>query len=112
MTSIFENTSDPLGTIKIWKAQNCASEFLLTIRDCRELIKGFLSNKISASQMTAWAEFVELSDWVNYECDHSSVIADFLFEVSTPAINGDVSENLTLTKFEQFDELVKKSRCC
>lgn len=94
--SIFENHKNPIDAIRKWKLAYPALDFLLTANDCREIIHSFLNNKVDAEQITAWANFMELTEWVDYEARNGTEIADFLFEISSPEINGEVSKNVTL----------------
>lgn len=105
--SIFESDMKPLEAIKKWRVAYPALDFVLTTSDCREVIQGFLNNTLDETEMTTWANFMELADWVIYEAHNASEIADFLFEISSPEINGSVSENVTLKTYGKFKKLAE-----
>ena len=108
--SIFEDNKAPIEALEKWKVAYPKIDFVLTANDCCEIAFSYLKNKINSEQVTDWANFMELTDWVDYEAKNRTEIANFLFEISSPEINGEVSENLTLKTYEKFRELAESKK--
>lgn len=52
---------------------------------------------IDSAQLQAWAECLEMNDYVEYEAGAEATIADILFRLSTPSINEQISASLVAT---------------
>jgi hypothetical protein len=50
-------------------------------------IRRFLSGEVNRQQLTTWANAVEAHDQVQYEHPFEKLIADILFELSSPEIH-------------------------
>ena len=103
--SIFQETMSPVKDIEGWRKKNPDSDFCLRHVDCLEVIKSYLNNRTSASQVTAWANMMEFEGVEYIQNDKS--ISNFVFAVATPEINGEVSENVTLTTYRKFKKLAQ-----
>ena len=87
----------PLDIIKHEIQQN--AEQLVDIQDMVELykidvvnvMKVFLDKRISSDDLSVWAELVEGRDGIQYEEEFQKVIADVLFWLSSPDINGELT---------------------
>lgn len=78
---------------------------VLTADDCAAMISGYLSEDISEQALKSWADFIELSENVDYADDASGLIADFIFLCATPEINGPISHNIDGNLLAKFKEL-------
>ncbi len=79
-------TSDPIPDQQ--------SEAYVTLRmvDLEKAIKRFTSGSLSAEQLEEWAEILEMNDYVEYESGSEQIIADALFLLATPEVNGPITE--------------------
>jgi hypothetical protein len=56
-------------------------------RTLRTLLERFLSGEIDRQQLTSWANSIEACDQVQYERPFEKLIADIVFEISSPEIH-------------------------
>lgn len=59
---------------------------VLTRQCVADILSEFLRGKITASDLQNWASDVELREQIEYEPVDAKIIADVLFELSTPEI--------------------------
>lgn len=52
------------------------------------LLVAFLHGQVSAMDLQKWAAEIELSEQIEYEPTNAQLIADVIFELSSPEING------------------------
>ena len=52
------------------------------------VLRGYVEGKTNAAQVAEWADSVEAREEIDYELSHEQQIADLLFELATPEING------------------------
>lgn len=60
----------------------------LTVSHCLATIDAFDRNEVSELEIRSFAEKVELSEDVLYEDSYRSEIADFLFALASPELDG------------------------
>lgn len=63
----------------------------ISIRDLETALEAYICGKVSVTSIVDWANFVELSDEVDYEEGKEDAIADALFIISNPEMNGPLS---------------------
>ncbi|HXJ38530.1 MAG TPA: hypothetical protein VNH18_04580 [Bryobacteraceae bacterium] len=72
-----------------WGADELLPHPILSQDDLRSVLKRALAGEVPLSAVEAWAEAIEgRTDLVEYE---NQAIADTLFEIATPEINGDLT---------------------
>ncbi len=59
--------------------------------DVVNVMKVFLDKLISSDDLSMWAEMVEGRDGIKYEEEFKKMIADVLFWLSSPDINGELT---------------------
>ncbi len=64
---------------------------LLNRADCVRLLDSYLTERLTAEQCETWAEAIESREDVELEDGASDLLKAFLFEISTPEINGPLS---------------------
>ena len=68
---------------------DCESELaVLSTAHIREALKQFISGQITAQDIERWAGAVEGRDDIGYSEGEEEAIAEYLFVLSEPAING------------------------
>jgi len=71
----------------------------LTRKDIIEKIDQCLDNELTKEDLEKWADFSELNENYEYEAGYEKLIADVLFHLSSPDINGELTiERLTEEK--------------
>jgi len=68
-----------------------AETWLLPTSALVNLLNRFLKGEITAEKMTALADALEMNEAVVYEQPRKDVIADVLFVLSNPEINGPIT---------------------
>jgi hypothetical protein len=70
------------------------SESLVTLRadHVRHVLKRYLAGAVAAEQVERWADLVEQRPGVEYAAGQEEVIADALFVLSSPDINGELTQ--------------------
>lgn len=79
---------------KINTSENTIDDFddiILSKKQLVEVMKKNIDNKITANELTRWAELVEQRDGITYEKEYQDKIADVLFWLSTPEINWELT---------------------
>jgi hypothetical protein len=74
-----------------------------TRADAAAVLERFLQGRISGDGCAIWAEAIEGRDDIGLEQGHEEILKEFLFEVSSPEINGKLTAQLAhrwLTAFE------------
>ncbi len=72
---------------------NCDAElYVLTILDVRNVMKKYLDNEISASELSTWADKLEMREDLDYEDGRNKEIATLLFNLSSPEINQPITK--------------------
>lgn len=61
---------------------------VLTTHDCLRLLDGYLSGKVTGADCELWAFALEGRDDVGLERGSESALKEFLFDVSTPELQG------------------------
>lgn len=64
---------------------------LLTRDALSQIIQRCILGDITSETLTEWANGAEMRDEIDYEIGVEAHIADVMFELSTPEINGDLS---------------------
>jgi len=68
----------------------CAT--VLTTGDVHAVLQRFLRRELDAP-ISAWARLILMTDGVEYEAAHQEAIADVIFRLATPEIEGDLSDD-------------------
>ena len=71
----------------------------------RQIIRAlemFLAGDLDASELERWADAIEGRDDIEYDPSCSSVVADFLFDASTPQLNGVFTEDRAAEWIRRF----------
>ena len=64
---------------------------ILAPADLDRVLELYENRSISAGQLREWAELMEMNDVLDYSSGSEGLVADVLFLLSTPEINGPVS---------------------
>ncbi|PIQ77844.1 hypothetical protein COV82_02510 [Candidatus Peregrinibacteria bacterium CG11_big_fil_rev_8_21_14_0_20_46_8] len=80
------------------KLVDIEDQVLFTRSQLVHIIDQTISGKISKEDLSTWAETLEAQDGIAYEEQYMQKIADILFLLSTPEINGE----LTNQKLEEY----------
>lgn len=70
---------------RVGEASREANVFLLTRRHVVSLLEALQSGSIGFDEVAEWAEYFDVNEDVELECDD---LADVIFELSSPEING------------------------
>jgi hypothetical protein len=73
-------------------AWGMAPEVVFGGRQISRALAMFLAGEIDTRDLERWADAIEGRDDVEYDPSHSPAVADFLFEVSTPQVNGELTD--------------------
>lgn len=57
-------------------------------------LRRFLTGELAASDVEAWADLIELRDDIGYQPDRNDEIADAIFVLANPLINGALDKAL------------------
>jgi hypothetical protein len=63
----------------------------LTSMDVMQLLNGYLDGRLSADDCREWAESLEVRDDVGREPGREEELAEFLFEIATPEVAGELT---------------------
>jgi hypothetical protein len=74
--------------VKLLHAHTEEAPLTITRETVLALLRRFLGGELKADELTDWANLVELNDEFQYEPGYEKRIADALFCLSTPEING------------------------
>jgi len=67
---------------------------LVSRQTLRTALNRFLAHELDGRNLTLWAALIEAYDFIEYEPKSAKVIADILFYISSPEINGQLSPEL------------------
>ena len=74
-----------------WCEEDLLQRPILSHQDMRSLLNRAMEGEVSYPDLQAWADAIEgRTDLVEYE---SQLIADTLFEIATPEINGELTSD-------------------
>lgn len=57
------------------------------------VLNRFIAGEVQAGQVGAWAEKIHSQEWLDYEPESVDDLTQFLVEVSTPELFGDLTED-------------------
>lgn len=77
-------------------------DFVLTREACEEKLRLFVRGSLSATEVSDWANSMEENDHVLLEAGFEKLIADVLFQVSTPEINRPLSLEVAIELIAQL----------
>jgi hypothetical protein len=75
---------------------------VLTRENVIKLLKSFLEGNISSKDIQIWADAVEMRDDIDYEEGFEQVIADQLYILSEPEINGPLNGDTVKNIIEEL----------
>ena len=67
---------------------------IVRLADIDRALERYIRGELSSSQLTGWAEFLEMNVHVVYEQKSEQQVADILFRIATPEVNGPLDECL------------------
>jgi hypothetical protein len=65
---------------------------VVTCRTLRTALGRFLAREVAGSDLVVWASLIEAHDRVTYESGFEALIADIIFCIASPEINGFLSD--------------------
>lgn len=75
-----------------WAQKEFVPHPALAITDLKSLLERFQRSEVNPEDLQEWADAIEgRNDLVDYENPFSEVIAEVLFQLSTPEINGELT---------------------
>ena len=76
--------------------------FLVEQLTIRSLLGRFLDEKITAEELSQFAELLDGNEAVDYESEQREIIADVLFDLSSPEINGEITHEKVRSILDGF----------
>ena len=71
---------------------NASSFVTLRVADLERAVRRFLEGQLSAHELSRWANLLEGNDLVEYDETANRLIADVLFQLASPEINGPITK--------------------
>ena len=69
---------------------------LLMLGDIKHALRLFLNKSMGTVQLQEWADFLEMNELVDYEHGKEDKIANILFRLANPEINGPINQKTAL----------------
>lgn len=69
-------------------ALRCRERHVLARQHLRDGLQRFVAGRLDAHTFYVWADCFEAVEWIDYEDGFEEGIADGLFQISTPEVNG------------------------
>ena len=87
------------STEKNWKESEIIVK--MTKNDLRWVLEKYIKNEITLTELTVWADFLELNENIEFLTDENDYIVDIIFLIANQEINWRFTKEIALTCLEK-----------
>ena len=92
MTELKGNENLRTEIVQLMAGDQRSVDFTVSRKTLKTVLQRFVNNDLHAREVADWASLIEACDQVEYEPGFERLIADIVFELASPEINGALTD--------------------